>query len=370
MKIIAFYLPQFYEFKENDIWWGKGFTEWTNVKKAKPLFRKHYQPTLPMNNNFYSLENIDTFKWQIQLAKKYGVYGFCFYHYWFGNGKQLMEKPVDAFLEHKELDFPFCLSWANHNWTRTWVGGDQDVLMDVQYGNQSEWKRHFSYLLPFFLDKRYIYIDDKPLFVIYGPQDIPELEEMKNVFISLAKDNGLKGITFVAQQVFEEKKIDSMGFDYYINYEPNRTMQKLYRSGNKRFLPTVNRTLQKFCYNHHILWHLSQIKNLYSYDEAWKLILSNCDSSKKAIPGAFVRFDSSPRKGKNGVVFYMATPDKFEKYMIELIKQAKHLYEHDFIFLTAWNEWGEGAYMEPDEKYQLKFLEALKNALIKTNSIM
>lgn len=150
MKIIAFYLPQFYAFPENDKWWGKGFTEWTNVKKSKPLFRGHVQPTIPLNDNFYSLEEKSTFEWQISLAKKYGVYGFCFYHYWMGEGRQLMEKPVDMYLANKDLDLPFCLSWANHNWARTWTGGDTDILMDVKYGDEEEWEKHFQYLLPFF----------------------------------------------------------------------------------------------------------------------------------------------------------------------------------------------------------------------------
>ena len=128
MKLIAFYLPQYYEFKENNEWWGKGFTEWTNVKKAKPLFKKHYQPTIPMDEYYYDLSEIDVMRWQIELAKNNGIYGFCFYHYWFGNNDRLMDIPVENYLNNKSLDFPYCLCWANHNWTRTWTGGDKEIL--------------------------------------------------------------------------------------------------------------------------------------------------------------------------------------------------------------------------------------------------
>ncbi|MBO6243650.1 MAG: glycoside hydrolase family 99-like domain-containing protein, partial [Clostridia bacterium] len=172
MMVVAFYLPQFYSFPENDKWWGEDFTEWTNVKKSKPLWNGHYQPTIPLNNNFYRLDSIEPMKEQVRLARKYGVDGFCFYHYWFGKNRQLMEKPVENYLKEPSLDLPFCLCWANHNWSRTWVGGDKDVLMDMNYGDEEEWGKHFNYLIKFFKDDRYIKIDNKPVLVIYLPQDI------------------------------------------------------------------------------------------------------------------------------------------------------------------------------------------------------
>ena len=154
MKIITFYLPQFHTFPENDMWWGKGFTEWTNTRKAKPLFKGHYQPHIPYKKNYYDLTKEGVMKTQIEYAKKYGIYGFCFYHYWFTNGKKLMEKPVETFLEDKTLNIKFCLSWANEHWTKKWDGGSKEIIMEQNYGSKEDWKMHFEYLLPFFKDSR------------------------------------------------------------------------------------------------------------------------------------------------------------------------------------------------------------------------
>ena len=168
MKIIAFYLPQFHNIPENDEWWGNGFTEWTNVKKAKPIFEGHQQPKVPLNNNYYNLLDDNVKVWQADLAKKYGVYGFCYYHYWF-NGKMLLEKPMEQMLENKEVDIPFCISWANEPWTKAWVGDEKKMLIAQEYGQEEEWKEHFMYLLPFFKDERYIKKDGKPFFIFYRP---------------------------------------------------------------------------------------------------------------------------------------------------------------------------------------------------------
>lgn len=368
MKTIAFYLPQFYEFEENNRWWGEGFTEWTNVKKAVPLYPNHKQPTIPLGENYYTLNNVETMRWQISLAKQYGLYGFCFYHYWFGDGRQLMEKPVDMFLAEKSLKIPFCISWANHNWTRTWIGGDHEILMDVKYGDKAEWKKHFDYLLSFFKDDRYIKIDGKPLFIIYLPQDIPEFVEMKNFFNNLAVQNGLNGICFVAQHCFDRQKIDELQMDYFINYEPNHIMIKCSelsisdcRSVNE-LLMIVNRKLHKMALNKRIKSKWSDFTNLHSYDEAWRLIIESVSGDEKLIPGGFVKFDSSPRKGKNGVIFKGATPKKFYKYFRSLLRKVNHKSKKDLVFLTAWNEWGEGAYLEPDEHDQYAYLESFHKA--------
>ena len=177
MKIIAFYLPQFHNIPENDEWWGDGFTEWTNVKKAKPLYEGHMQPRVPLGGNYYNLLDDNVKIWQADLAKKYGVYGFCYYHYWF-NGKMLLEKPMEQMLANKEVDIPFCICWANEPWTKAWVGDERKLLIAQEYGQEEEWKQHFMYLLPFFKDERYITKNGKPLFVFYRPDIVPCMKEI------------------------------------------------------------------------------------------------------------------------------------------------------------------------------------------------
>ena len=367
MKIISFYLPQYYSFPENDKWWGKGFTEWTNVKKSKPLFKNHYQPTVPLNGNYYSLEDINTMKWQADLARKYGIYGFCFYHYWFGEDRQLMQKPVDAWLEHKEIDFPFCLCWANHNWSRTWTGGDKDILMDMRYGDEKEWEKHFLYLLPFFKDKRYIQINNKPVFVIYLPQDISCLKEMLIYFKKRAKESGLNGLTIVSQNfVYSEnkQKVDEL-LDYRINYEPNRIIADGILNNLKNeilwsidvFLYKLRRKIKSISNN-----KLFNVRT-YNYDFAWRCILNRKVIDEKEIAGAFVNCDVTPRRQDRAIIFRGATPNKFEYYLKLLKKKVEKEFSSDWTFVSAWNEWGEGMYLEPDEKHKYAYLEAIKRAL-------
>ena len=204
MRIIAFYLPQFHDIPENDEWWGKGFTEWVNVKKAKPLFEGHAQPRVPLNNNYYNLLDDNIKIWQSEIAQKHGIYGFCYYHYWF-NGKLLLEEPMEQMLKNKEITIPFCICWANEQWTKAWVG-ENKVLIAQKYGDKNEWAEHFYYLLPFLKDERYIYEKGKPLVVIYRPNIIPCLNEMLDYWVELAKKNGLNGITFAYQHLWEDKK--------------------------------------------------------------------------------------------------------------------------------------------------------------------
>jgi len=166
MKVVALYLPQFHTIPENDTWWGEGFTEWVNIKKAIPLFENHHQPRMPLQDNYYNLADPDVMRWQASIAKEHGVYGFCFYHYWF-DGKLLLQKPIENFLENKDIDIHFCISWANEHWTDQWVSEKWNVLIEQRYGERDEWKVHFDYLLPYFKDDRYIKVDEKPVFVIY-----------------------------------------------------------------------------------------------------------------------------------------------------------------------------------------------------------
>jgi len=207
-KIIAFYLPQFHAIPENDQWWGQGFTEWTNVKKAKSLFEGHYQPRIPANKNYYNLMDPGTIEWQINLAKQNNIFGFCYYHYYF-EGKKLLEKPLENLLRRKDLDFPFCISWANHNWTRTWDGKEKKILMKQGYGNEKTWHEHFQYLLPFFQDKRYIKINNKPIFIIFWSSQFDKIDEMIELWNHLAKENGFDGMYFIEMLNHNQKKATS-----------------------------------------------------------------------------------------------------------------------------------------------------------------
>ena len=363
MKLIAFYLPQFYAFPENDLWWGKGFTEWTNTKKARPSFKKHYQPRTPKDENYYCLLDKDTIQWQVNLAKKNGIYGFCFYHYWFENGKRLLEKPVEIFLQNSDIQMPFCLSWANEPWTRSWDGANKSVLMPQEYGSEKEWKEHFDYLLPFFRDKRYITIDDKPVFVFYRPEIFPRLEEMICLWNSLAVENGLKGITWMIQGPSwnVNPSNDSDLIDYKIMYEPGFTGNLPNKELSKTFLAS------KYFYK--IKKKVTPYNNInrLSYIEYAKNIVERKVSSDKFLPGFFTDWDNTPRRGKNANVFLGSNPEVFKKYLIKLIQKTKEEYKKDYIFINAWNEWAEGCYLEPDERYGEGYLLAVKEALLSTN---
>lgn len=368
MKVIALYLPQFHAIKENDEWWGEGFTEWVNVKKAKPLYKDHYQPRVPLEGNYYDLLDDSTMKWQIDLAKKYGVYGFCFYHYWFCDGKKLLEKPVEKFLEDNTLDINFCLSWANEPWTQGWVSKEDHVLMPQEYGNKDYWKKHFEYLLPYFMDERYICIEGKPFFVIYRPEIIECLNEMIDYWQELARENGLPGIVFAYQSIHfaTKKNKDDSRFDYNIEYEPGYGRYDLSTQGHKKIFK-LGKLLDNICFK----LFKKKPSNLYlrkvrkeNYDTVWEAIVNHNPPSSKSIPGAFVGWDNTPRRGTKGSVIEGATPIKFKKYFLEKLKKAKNIYNKDMIFVFAWNEWAEGGYLEPDERHKYGYLEAIKESLL------
>ena len=372
MKLIAFYLPQFHTFPENDKWWGKGFTEWTNVKKAVPLFKEHNQPRIPLNENYYDLSDENVMIWQTQIAKEYGIYGFCYYHYWF-DGHMLMEKPMELMLNNKDIDLPFCICWANEDWTKAWADCSKEVLISQTYSDKRDWNRHFEYFLKFFNDKRYIYQDEKPVLVIYRPEIIPTLKEMLEYWTELAKKNGLNGITYMYQSNAYDHTVDKNGslFNYAIEYQPGRV---------KGFISNrPKKEQQSCCVSSIIKKSLNSIVNKfglrqtkmstmwYSYDDAWNRILKLHPIDEKSIPGAFVDWDNTPRYGGKGSLYVGVTPEKFQNYLSKQIKHAKQEYKKDMIFIFAWNEWGEGGYLEPDKTNGYKMLEAIKNALIENN---
>lgn len=354
VKIIAFYLPQFHPIPENDKWWGKGFTEWTNVKKAKPLWEGHYQPKVPLNDNYYSLLDSSTLEMQCDMAKKYGVYGFCYYHYWFGNGKKLLEKPAEIMLESKKIDLPFCFSWANENWSRNWDGGNREIMVKQDYGDRESWEIHLQYLLPFFKDDRYIKIDGNPVFIIYKPELIDSFDEMVAYWKNRIREFGFSDICIMSQypNVFrhEEKKYN---LDYKIKFEPmysNCHYQD--RNWFERKLTALKLGVKR-----------KDGLTIRNYDKQWRYILEKEDRGGNIIPGAFVDWDNTARNVK-GTAFIGATPEKFKKYMSQLIKQIVNgEYSTNLLFINAWNEWGEGCYLEPDEKNHYQYLEAIRDLM-------
>jgi len=390
-RFIAFYLPQYHRIPENDKWWGKGFTDWMNVKKAKPLFKDHYQPRVPLNDNYYNLLNKKTLIWQADLAKKYGIYGFCFYHYWF-TGKKLLEKPAELFLKSKDIDIPFCFSWANHHWNKGWDGQENEILIKQEYGDEKDWNKHFNYLLDFFKDKRYIKIDNRPIIVIYESYSIKNIDKWIGLWDKLAKKNGFDGIYFIENFNGRQGKTFSNLSKGVIEFEP--THEIFLSSSNVKYLISqksplifritffIKKIVLKFIPVHKIpyfdrIYSLkryldkkinslflssNRIENKIDYDLVWKNIINRKRSikGKKPYLGAFIDWDNTPRKKRLGLVFNGATPHKFREYLAIQLNKAKK-YNSEFIFINAWNEWAEGAYLEPDKKWGYGYLEAIRD---------
>lgn len=364
MKIITFYLPQFHPIKENDEWWGEGFTEWTNVRTAVPTYKGQYMPRVPLNNNYYSLLDVETLKWQAKIAKEYGIYGFAYYHYWFEEG-MLLEKPAELMLRHPEVDMPFCFSWANHTWKRNWANKSDEILREQTYGDEKEWRRHFDYLLPFFRDDRYIKVEGKPMMILYNPLHVEEFPAMMECWQRWAKEAELPGIFFLHQQnEFDHTK--EPGGDLYdggIEFQMNRAVLE-YTSKSLAFAAerVLNRVADKLPF-----LRCKATTMHYSYDTVWKIVLNEQPFGDTWYPGAFVDWDNTPRRKNRGQVCTDVTPEKFEYYLTKQIKRAREVYKKDYLFMFAWNEWGESGYLEPDEKYGYKMLEAVRNSLNHNN---
>ena len=365
MKIIPFYLPQFHAIPENDKFWGKDFTEWVNVKNAEPLFEGHKQPVEPLNDNYYNLLDINVMKRQADIARKYGVYGFCFYHYWI-EGRKLLEKPVENFLENKDVNIKFCLSWANHTWTDSWAGKNRTLIAQT-YGGKEDWEAHFKYLLPYFKDERYILDDGKPLFVIYMPEDIPNLNEMLEYWQKRAVESGLKGLKYAYQYIYFDmnKNKDDSHFDYGIEFQPSYAIA----DSRGKFMANVRKwgfRFFTFLQNKlHIKIDMDKAVHLEVMDYAniWKYVLSRKPDSNKKIPGAFSGWDNTPRKKERGIVLNNASPQIFKENLSKQIKRAREVYKKDMLFFTAWNEWAEGCILEPTKQDGYAYLEAVRSAL-------
>lgn len=363
MKMIAFYLPQYHQIPENDQWWGKGFTEWTNVKKTRPIYKNQTQPKVPLNDNYYDLMEKSTVEWQTKLMKKYGVYGFCYFHYWF-TGKKLLEKPAENLLKWNDIEQPFCFAWANRTWARTWSavkGGATDwvsvdekstetgILMEQKYGNKEDWINHYNYLKQFFKDSRYIKINNKPIFLIYMLEDIPCAKEMFKLWNEYAIRDGFPGIHLVSMN---KKPVNNP-------YVEAVAMYGNYGNYDKFFIKKIkNIVINKF----HLPFRKEE--NVLSYKRVWRnMVLEKPFEDIKTYPGAVVAYDETPRKGKRGTYIKGASSVIFKKYLKLQIKKAKKVCKVDYIFIDAWNEWGEGNYLEPDVEHGYEYLEALRSAL-------
>lgn len=377
-KVIAYYLPQYHAIPENDKWWGKGFTEWTNTKKAVPQFEGHYQPKTPLNDNYYDLNDVSVMEWQAKLAKKYGVYGFCYYHYWFKGGKKLLEMPVEQMLADPKVDIPFCLSWANENWTRNWDGGNKEVIAEQDYGDKEDWEKHFLYLLNFFKDPRYITFDGCPVLFVYKPELIDCFNSMVDYWKKRVAEEGFPGIKIVCQfpnllysNDFNIRNFDKSRVDYFAKFEPASEQSfSFHQFGLTQWQRQV-RQIKHMVYR---VWDVLKKKfNLKGrrpvikgngplvcdYDQCWNVILNREPCLENVINGGFVDWDNTARN-KAGRLYVGSVPEKFEEYMTELLKKPSAL---NVVTVNAWNEWAEGAYLEPDTKHEYGYLEALKNAI-------
>ena len=360
-RIIAIHLPQFHPFKENDEWWGKGFTEWTNVAKARPRFRGHYQPHIPADLGFYDLRLPDTRKAQADLAKEHGIYGFCYYHYWF-NGKQLMERPVNEILSSGEPDFPFMLCWANENWARNWDGGFKNVLIEQKYSAEDD-TNHIKYLCEnVFCDNRYITVDGKPIFVIYKPFLFPDIKETIKRWRLIASEYGF-GLYLAFMHVGNKSHqfFLNQGFDAAIDFQPH--MNPILSQDDKCI---TDNFFFRFC--KHVLRLNNNPCNLsFKYKRYIEHACMNMKKDYKEFPCITPGWDNSPRRvNKSFFMLKGNTPELFGKWLKYVMHNfTPYSQEENFIFINAWNEWAEGNHLEPDLKWGKGFLEKIKELSIK-----
>ena len=374
-RVIALYLPQYHPVAENDKYWGKGFTEWTNVAKAKPLFKGHYQPRIPADLGFYDLRLPQVRKAQAELAKEAGIEGFCYWHYWFGNGKEVLQMPFDEVVKSGEPDFPFCLGWALHDWTtKTWEKGSSiakdTMIFKQEFPGEEDDIKHFYRLLDAFKDKRYIRVDGKLLFSILVPRAMPEPKRFMKLWNRLAKENGLPGFHFVGiidsmptitkdnikniDKAVDENisEVKALGFDAvgttdqkYAELKTGGKFRKVCFAVVRKLFPGA--LLDKFDYS-------KIIDNFYSPS----------DRRDDVYPQLLAGWDRSPRSGRKAIIYYNNTPETFEKAARKAVECVEDKApEHRIVFLNSWNEWGEGAYMEPDLKYGKGKIRALNKTL-------
>lgn len=348
-RVVAFYLPQFHPIPENDQWWEKGFTEWTNVGKARSLFPGHYQPKLPTELGYYDLRVPESRRAQAGLAREYGIEGFCYWHYWFGNGRQLLERPFKEVLESGEPDFPFCLAWANESWKGFHHGvKKKECLVEQVYGGEEDYRRHFESVLPAFRDKRYMTVEGKPLFVIYHPLAArEEISEMIVLWRKWAVESGLDGVYFV-------------GISYFFDKE-GEEMLKMGLDGVNvcRFWDIKEK--------HHSMYKRKErIQNMFRiplrlpYDKVYPTLVGEEERADNIFPTLYPNWDHTPRTGRKGVMYTGESPELFGKLLDKCIDVVGGKdQDHSLVFIKSWNEWGEGNYLEPCRVYGRGYLEEI-----------
>jgi hypothetical protein len=348
-EVIAFYLPQFHQIPENNKWWGDGFTEWTNVIKSKPLYKNHYQPRVPGKLGYYDLlETTEIKSKQALLAKENGIAAFCYWHYWFGNGKMLLEKPLQDFVKSGKPDFPICLAWANESWSGIWHGAPHQLLMKQEYPGKEDYIKHFYHLIDAFADPRYFKAGHKNLFAIYKPYKIPDLTLFIDTWQNLALKNNLPPFYFLGISRYPSEELIKLGLDGFIlsrEYFTRRLKQR---------------------YFYHLL--LNKVLNRPSRTIDYKIISQHFILSQKfdnpAYPVIINDWDNTPRVGKKGIIYKNSSPGLY-KIQVQKAIQLLHdnNYKHKFIFARAWNEWAEGNYLEPDEKWGDGYLKVIKEEI-------
>lgn len=347
-RIVAFYLPQYHPIPENDAWWGHGFTEWTNVKKARSLFPGHQQPKEPGELGYYNLLSPEIREKQANLAKEAGIEGFCYWHYWFA-GKRLLERPFNEVLSSGKPDFPFCLCWANHSWyAKTWNKDLPDTLLIEQtYPGEADFIEHFNAMLPAFKDSRYMKVDNKPIFGIFSPQDMQHTALFLECWNRLAKENGFDGMYIVC-------------ISY--NKQQNATLLKQGYDALIYDLAFIRRSVPRFIYQ--FLHDVFRIPKIIDYRDYARTALRLTPVQENILPCLIPNFDHTPRSGWRGAVMTNSTPTNWYKFLKPLFKRLSvKPKESNLVFIKSWNEWGEGNYMEPDKKYGKEYINACKKAV-------
>ena len=342
VRVIAFYLTQFHPIPENDKWWGKGFTEWTNVTKAKPLFDGHYQPRLPSDLGFYDLRVRETRREQIRMAKEYGVDGFCYHYYWF-SGKRLLEQPLDDMIADSDSNMPFCLCWANENWTRRWDAAENEILISQQYRPEDD-LAFIESLMPYFKDERYIQLEGAPFLIVYRPQHLPDPERTLKIWRDYCRVQGVGEIHVAAALTHGNLDYAQYGFDSGVEFPPHNLDCK-----NLAETIPFTKAFRGFVGDY------QDIANLY---------LDRNYPKRNVFRGVFPAWDNTPRTGDRGVIVLNASPNNYGYWLSEAIRRTREDFpdRERFIFVNAWNEWAEGCHLEPDRRNEKAYLEATQKA--------